>query len=198
MATTIRLAEESDAAYVQAIYATSVRDTAISFELEPPTVDEMRGRISSTLERFPWLVCEADGAVLGYAYASSHRSRLAYQWSVDVSVYIDPSTHRHGLGRAVYASLFGILKLQGFANAYAGITLPNPASVGLHESMGFERVGVYREVGYKAGAWHDVGWWYLKLGMHALAPEPPLTLDEAMALPGWDEALNTGAKTLHA
>ena len=192
----IRLATEHDAAQIQAIYAPSVRDTAISFERAPPTVAEMRQRIRQTLDHVPWVVCEHRGEVQGYAYASAHRTRAAYQWSVDVSVYVHAAAHRSGVGRAVYCSLFQLLTLQGFYNAYAGITLPNPASVGLHESLGFHPVGVYRAVGYKLGAWHDVGWWQLVLQAHAIPPEPPTDFNVVRASVTWDTALAAGVSLL--
>ena len=159
----IRLATAGDAAPIADIYAPNVTDAVISFEAEPPDAGEMRRRIAGTLERYPWLVCERRGRVWGYAYAGAHGSRAAYRWSVDVSVYVHGEAHRAGVGRALYTSLFAALELQGFYNAYAGATLPNPASVGLHEAMGFRPVGVYRGTGYKMGAWHDVGWWHLPL-----------------------------------
>jgi L-amino acid N-acyltransferase YncA len=188
----IRLAASNDAAGVQAIYAPIVRETAISFELEPPTVGEMQTRILKTLENMPWLVCERRGGILGYVYAGQHRTRPAYQWSVDVSVYVHTDARRLGVGQALYRSLFALLALQGFYQAYAGITLPNPASVGLHESLGFQPVGVYRTVGYKLGAWHDVGWWQLSLRERETPPEPPADLHTVRASPAWSAALATG------
>jgi phosphinothricin acetyltransferase len=179
----IRLATPKDALRVQAIYAPIVWDTAISFELEPPTVDEMRRRIVKTLEHLPWLVCERRGDILGYVYASQHRTRPAYQGSVDVSVYVHAHARRSGVGRALYRSLFALLALQGFYQVYAGNTLPNPASVGLHESLGFQPVGVYRTVGYTPGAWHDVGWWQLSLLERAVPPAPPIALGTAWTSP---------------
>jgi len=170
----LRIASAADATAIHAIYAPYVRDTAISFELEPPSVDEMRGRIASTLEAFPWLVWEEAGRVAGYAYASRHRERLAYQWSVDVSAYVHPDFHRRGIGKALYVELLRRLRLQGFVNAYAGIALPNAASVALHESVGFAPLAVYRGVGYKLGRWHDVGWWECRLAQPPAAPEAPL------------------------
>lgn len=187
----IREATPDDAAQIQAIYAPIVSATVISFELEPPSVDEMRRRILHTQPALPWLVCERDG-IQGYAYASRHRSRAAYQWSVDVSVYVHQQARRMHIGRALYTALFEILALQGFFNAYAGIALPNAASVGIHESLGFVPVGVYRGVGYKLDAWHDVGWWQLALQPRTAAPAPPRTLDEIRDSPGWHEALSAG------
>ena len=169
----IRVAAPGDAEGVQAIYAPVVRDTAISFELEPPGVAEMAGRIAGTLAEHPWLVCERRGAVAGYAYATRHRERPAYRWSVDVSVYVHPDARRGGVGRRLYAALFRLLALQGYRNAYAGIALPNAGSVGLHEALGFRPVGVYRQVGFKLGAWHDVGWWQLQLQPPGIPPSEP-------------------------
>ena len=133
----IRLATEADAKAMLAIYAPVVRKTAISFELHLPSVDEFRSRVRSTLERAPWLVCEIGGYVAGYAYAGPLRTREAYQWSVEVTVYVHPDYRRHGVGSAVYTSLFECLRFQGYLNAYGGIALPNPGSISLHESMGF-------------------------------------------------------------
>ena len=154
----IRLARPSDAEAVAEIYRPAVVERATSFELEPPDAGEIEARIVSCLERMPWLVAEEDGRVLGYAYSGPHRTRAAYQWSVEVSAYVDETVQRRGVGRALYEALFRVLVLQGFRNAYAGITLPNVASEGFHRSLGFTRVGVFRAVGFKLGKWQDVGW----------------------------------------
>ena len=192
----IRLAEERDAEAIQRIYSPFVLHTAVSFEIEPPSVDEMRSRIVQTLTRLPWLVCERDDKVIGYVYASPHRERPGYAWSVDVAVYIHEGSRRHGVGRALYTSLFQILKLQGFYNAYAGVALPNPGSVGLHEAMGFKPVGVYRAVGYKLGQWHDVGWWQLELQARSAAPAAPIDIGPVAAGVGWDAAVRSGLALL--
>lgn len=188
----IRLATGRDAGEIAAIYGPSVKREIISFETEPPTEAEMRRRITSTLERFPWLVFEREGRVAGYAYATEHRSRAAYQWCVDVSAYVHEDERRSGVGRALYRSLFAALALQGFYNAYAGIALPNPASVRLHESVGFGPIGVYRETGYKLGGWHDVGWWQLALRDKEADPKPPVALPAIVGSEGWDAALASG------
>lgn len=167
----IRLARPDDARGVHAIYAPIVRDTVISFELDVPGAEEMSARIAKTLATHPWLVWEEAGRVAGYAYASRHRDRLAYQWSVDVSCYVHGDFRRRGIGGRLYRALFRILRAQGFFNAYGGITLPNAASVALHESVGFAPLGVFRGVGFKLGAWHDVGWWHCRLA--ELVPNPP-------------------------
>ncbi len=189
----IRLATPQDAEFMQEIYAPLVRDTPISFELTPPSVAEMTARVTRTLTRYPWLVCAAEERLLGYAYAGGHREREAYQWSVDVSVYVHPQARRLGVGRALYISLFPILRLQGFYNAYAGIALPNPASVGLHQSLGFTAVGVYERVGYKLGAWHDVGWWQLTLQPRADTPAIPQPLPVVRKSHTFQEELMAGA-----
>ena len=172
--TVIRIARPSDAEAIAAIYAPIVRDTAISFETEPPDAGEMARRIEATLETHPWLTAERDGAVAGYAYASQHRTRAAYRWSVDVTVYVAEQARRAGVGSALYTPLFEILRRQGFRSAFAGITQPNAGSVSLHEALGFTPVGVYRDVGFKLGAWRDVGWWGLALGHAPGQPGEPI------------------------
>jgi phosphinothricin acetyltransferase len=194
----IRLAAERDAEQVAVIYAPNVTDAIVSFETEAPSAEEMRRRIEGTLERFPWLVCERHGRVLGYAYAGAHGSRAAYQWSVDVSAYVHKGERRTGVGRALYASLISVLALQGFYNAYAGIALPNPASVGLHEAVGFRPVGIYRGVGYKLGAWHDVGWWHLSLRERVANPDPPADLPAVLGSTGWSAAVTSGLSFLRS
>ena len=169
----IRIAAPADAADIAAIYAPFVAITIVSFETEPPDEAETRARLENVLQRYPWLVCEQTGRVIGYAYASQHRVRRAYQWSVDVAVYVDPNHQRGGIARGLYCRLFELLRQQGYYNAYAGIALPNPASVGFHESMGFRPVGVYEQVGFKAGKWVDVGWWQLELQAKPAEPGEP-------------------------
>lgn len=192
MNTCIRLARPADAPAIQAIYAPVVISTPTSFELTPPTVEEMRERLEQKLLTHPWIVYETQGLVVGSAYASAYRARAAYQWSVEVSVYLHEQWRGQGIGRALYTSLFALLRLQGFFSVYAGITLPNPASVALHEHMGLRPVGVYRQVGYKLGAWHDVGWWQGTLQPYVPEPVAPLSLVEAQRLDGWDAALANG------
>jgi phosphinothricin acetyltransferase len=188
----IRLATPGDAAAIAAIYAPVVLGTPTSFELTPPSADDIAARVAHVLPHAPWLVlCDGDD-VLGYAYAGRHRERPAYRWSIDTSVYIRGDRHRGGIARALYTSLFALLRLQGFYNAFAGITLSNPASVAFHEAMGFTRIGVYRAAGYKLGAWHDVGWWQLPLRDPIGEPTSPLTTAEAATLPGWADAMAAG------
>jgi L-amino acid N-acyltransferase YncA len=190
----IRLARAEDAEAIASIYGPIVANTAISFELVPPTVEEIKQRVFTNSQFAPWLVFTgSDDRVLGYAYASKHRERMAYQWSVDVAIYVDLEQRRRGIGRALYTSLAALLRLQGFYAAHAGITLPNPASVALHESLGFRPVGVYQAVGYKLGSWHDVGWWQSSLRERAGEPAPPRSVGEAQRDPQWERALRAGA-----
>lgn len=170
----IRVANADDGAGVAEIYAPIVSDTFISFEDVPPTADEMSVRIDETLLTHPWLVAEDIGHVVAYAYATPHRSRAAYKWSCDVSVYVGETARRTGIARALYARLFSTLSRQGYANTFAGIALPNDASVAFHQTMGFEPVGVYRRVGFKKGSWRDVGWWHRELQSLGNTPAPPL------------------------
>jgi phosphinothricin acetyltransferase len=161
---TIRDAQpERDAAACAAIYAPYVEQTPVSFEERVPDALEMEARISSYAATHPWLVAENRGEVVGYAYACRHRERAAYRWAADVSVYVASNRRGEGLGRRLYERLFVHLRRQNFQVACAGITLPNEASVGLHEALGFLRVGVSPRIGWKAGRWHDVGWWQLEL-----------------------------------
>ncbi|OMB91080.1 acetyltransferase [Mycobacterium colombiense] len=168
------MATPQDADAVAEIYLPYVRDTAISFEATPPDAEEMRSRITTTLAHLPWLVVTDDERVKGFAYASPHRAREAYRWSVDVSLYLDESIHRRGRGRRLYTALINVLVAQGYINAYAGIALPNPASVGLHEALGFTPVGVFSGVGFKHETWWDVGWWHRRLVDPPPAPADPL------------------------
>jgi phosphinothricin acetyltransferase len=155
----IRPATIEDAPACATIYSPFVRDTCVSFELEPPDAAEMARRIGEYATGHGWLVAELEGRVAGYAYGSPHRARAAYASSCDVAVYVDPAFARRGIGWALYAALLPLLKDKGHHAAFAGIALPNPGSIGLHEAMGFTPVGIYREVGWKLGAWRDVGWW---------------------------------------
>ncbi|HLX24785.1 MAG TPA: arsinothricin resistance N-acetyltransferase ArsN1 family B [Usitatibacter sp.] len=185
----LRLAASTDAGPIQAIYAPIVRDTFISFEVDPPAVAEIERRIGKTLAKHPWLVCEDGDGIAGYAYASEHRDRLAYQWSVDVSCYVHERARRRGIASRLYRALFRILERQGFTNAFAGIALPNEASVGMHASVGFVTVGTYVNVGFKSGEWRDVVWMQRRLATPAAMPSTPVpfpslgarVLDEALA-----------------
>jgi phosphinothricin acetyltransferase len=164
----VRIALEGDAQALAAIYAPIVTQTAISFEAVPPTAEVMAERVRSTSRTHPFLVAERAGEVVGYAYASAHNVRAAYQWSTNLTVYVAANARGRGVGRRLYGVLIPILEALGFHGAFAGIALPNDPSVALHEAVGFEPLGVYREVGFKLGRWHDVGWW-----RRSLAAGPP-------------------------
>lgn len=175
----VRLATpETDAAAVAKIYRPAVVSSLASFEERAPTADEMAGRMRAILERTPWLAAEEDGAVVGYAYAGPHHQRAGYRWSVNISVYVAAGHARRGIGRRLYDELLSILRRQRFVNVYAGITLPNPASIALHEAIGMRRIGVYEGVGYKLGAWHDVAWYHLRLADPVADPPEPVPLPE--------------------
>ena len=156
-----------------AVYAPSVLESFASFEETPPDAEEMAARIASAESTHAWLVHEHDGAVTAYAYAGPHRSRAAYRWAADVAVYVHPDHHRLRAGRALYGALLPLLRDQGLRWACAGIALPNPGSVALHEALGFRQVALYPEIGYKAGGWRDVGWWQLELGPVGAPPGGP-------------------------
>lgn len=168
----IRAATTADAAALAAIYATYVTDGYASFEAVPPSVDEFEQRMAAR-PRLPWLVADEDDSVVGFAFASVHKTRAAYRWSVDCSVYLAAGAVRRGTGRALYDRLLPELRELGYVTAFAGVALPNAASVGLHEAMGFTPVGVYRHVGHKHGAWRDVGWWQLALCEPPANPSEP-------------------------
>jgi phosphinothricin acetyltransferase len=173
-----RLATVDDAPAIAAIYAPYVRETIVSFETDAPDAAEIAARIERIGRQYPWLTASADGRIVGYAYACENRARLAYRWSVDTAVYLAPSAQRRGIGRALYGRLFELLRAQGYVNAFAGIALPNAASVALHEAMGFAPIGVYRNVGYKLGAWRDVGWWQLALLEPPSNPAEPIAIGD--------------------
>jgi L-amino acid N-acyltransferase YncA len=190
----IRMAEPADGPALAAIYRPSVVDRATSFELVAPDSEEMARRVTAVTANLPWLVCERVGYVVGYAYASRHRDRPAYQWSVDVSAYVRGDAQRLGVGRALYASLFAVLVLQGFRNAYAGVALPNESSERFHRAMGFAAVGVYHGVGYKHGRWHDVAWFERALAPRVPEPPPPAPLAALAGRPELAEAITSGER----
>ena len=189
MTRTIRLARPADALAIADIYAPYCKDSAITFETVPVPTAQMAERMQRLGEKYPWIVVDIDGQVAGYAYAGQHHERAAYRWATNVSVYVAEAHHRTGIGRALYESLFAILGLQGFTQAIGGITLPNDPSVGLHESLGFTLVGIYRNIGYKLGAWRDVGWWQRPLAHNGGEPSEPLLMRAVESLPAFPDAL---------
>ena len=192
----IRLATPEDGDAFAEIYRPAVVGSPISFEFEPPDGAEMARRVAAALARFPWLAFEDGGVAMGYAYAGTHRARPAYQWSAEVSAYVHHDARRRGAARALYTSLFVVLRELGYCNAYAGITLPNPASVGLHEALGFRPVGVFHDVGHKLGRWHDVGWWERPLGERVAHPDPPRAIGDLLGTQAFETALADGQRLL--
>jgi phosphinothricin acetyltransferase len=176
MSVTIRLATPEDAEGILAIYGPFCESSTVSFEVVAPSFEQMRARIEKIGAQYPWLICEIDGEVAGYVYASQHRERAAYRWNVDVAAYVAANHRRRRVAQALYSTLFSILRGQGYIKAFAGITLPNEASVGLHESMGFKPIALYRGVGYKLGRWLDVGWWQYDLQPEVNEPPEPLLI----------------------
>ncbi|GAB2563384.1 arsinothricin resistance N-acetyltransferase ArsN1 family B [Spirosoma aerophilum] len=177
---TIRFATPDDAPAMLAIYAPYITGTTITFEYEVPTVAEFTRRIEAIHQQYPYLVAEVNGEILGYAYASKHRDRPAYQWSVETSVYVHPVGHRQGIARQLYTMLFEFLYRQGYYNAYAGITMPNPKSEAFHQTMGFEFIGTYDNIGFKMGAWHSVAWFQRTLQPHPVNPAIPLPISQLL------------------
>jgi L-amino acid N-acyltransferase YncA len=176
----LRAASSADAAAIAAIYAPYVTDSFVSFETEPPTVEEVRARIEACGDRYPWLVAEdLGGTILGYAYATAFRPRLAYRYAVETTVYLAAGAGGRGIGHALYGSLIATLEAQGFAQAIGAVTLPNPASVRLHQKLGFVQAGIYRQVGYKMDRWLDVGLWQRALAPATNPPTEPKTVGEA-------------------
>jgi phosphinothricin acetyltransferase len=185
----LRLATPADGAAVAAVYAPFVAETVVSFEAVPPDAAEMAARIERTIIRTPWVVAEVDGIVRAYAYGTRHRDRAAYDWTVETTVYVDRAFTREGLGRGTMAAVLRILRLQGAHLAVAGVTLPNPGSVGLHLSLGFERVGGFEAIGYKDGGWHGVEWFALELGPRVDSPPPLVPLPELLGSAALEAAL---------
>jgi phosphinothricin acetyltransferase len=170
---TVRDATPDDAAACRDVYAPYVTGTAVSFETDLPTTAEMAARIAAAQERHAWLVLDADGGVRGFAHGGPFMTRPAYRWACTVSVYLEPGRRRTGAGRALYGVLLERLAARGYRRALAGVALPDEASIGLHRALGFEPVGTYRRVGWKAGAWHDVTWLQRDLDSGALDADPP-------------------------
>lgn len=167
----IRMMTDADIAVALAVYAPYIEETAISFEYEVPTLEEFAQRVGTITKQYPWLVYEEDGKVIGYAYGMTHRTRTAYQWSVEVAIYVAKDYRGRGVGKRLYKKLFELLKQQGYRTAFAGMTMPNEKSEALHLSCGFEEIGVFKNIGYKFGQWHSVKWFQKQLGDNYDTPE---------------------------
>ena len=189
MSRIIRLAKREDAAAIARIYAPFCASSAITFETEALSADQMAERFEKLSQRYPWLVMDIEGDIAGYAYGGPHHERAAYRWASNVSVYVDDTYRRAGVGRDLYRALFGVMRLQGFVQAIAGITMPNDPSVALHKSLGFQLMGIYKNIGYKLGAWRDVGWWQLPLTEKLHAPSDTLPIPVVAQLPEFSAVL---------
>lgn len=192
----IRLISENDAREVLDIYKPFVINTIISFEYEAPSVDEFLQRIQNNILEYPWLVCQHGNKIIGYAYASKHRQRKAYQWSCESTVYLAPEFQNKGIARILYKTLFSILKMQGYFNVYAGISLPNQKSVGFHQSFGFKKIGIYKKTGFKFGKWHDVAWFYFHLEKHIGNPPEPKTIQAVVNTETFKQILEDANKSV--
>ncbi len=170
----IRVATNDDAAGMLEIYAPFILNSGITQEVEIPAVEDFQQRIISNLEERPWLVCEINNEIAGYAYAGKHRDRKGYQWCTEASVYISEKYYGFGIANALYTALFDILKTQGYVNAYAVITLPNDRSIAFHKKFGFSYLTTYEKIGYKLGQWHDVGWMQYEINSHKKDPVDPI------------------------
>lgn len=198
MSAVIRLATTSDAGAIHQIYRPIVRDTHISFEQTVPAVGEIADRIDKTLTLYPWLVCEIDSRVAGYAYASAFRVRAAYQWTAETTVYIHSDFQRRGVSRALYSSLLAVLREQGYCTAIGVIALPNEGSIRAHEAMGFRKVGIFKNIGHKAGNWRDTGWWQLELRPPPQQPQAPLSIACLAIENHFDALLQSGLQHIKA
>lgn len=174
----IRIATKDDAAGMLEIYIPFILNSGVTQETEVPSVEEFQKRINSNLAERPWLVCEIDNEIAGYAYAGKHRDRKGYQWCTEPSVYISEKYYGFGIANALYSALFDILRIQGYVNAYAVITLPNERSIAFHKRFGFDHLTVYKKIGYKLGQWHDVGWMQYQIEPHKLGPADPIKLPQ--------------------
>ena len=196
MSVTIRLATVDDAKKIRQIYAPIVRDSHISFEQDIPPTREIAERISKTLQQYPWLICCINRDVAGYAYASAFRARRAYQWTAETTVYVHPSYQRRGIARGLYESLMAVLRAQGYCNVVGVIALPNSGSIRAHESVGFRRIGILENIGYKAGDWRDTGWWQLQLRQMPDNPQPPTPITCLAQTDGFDDFMRAGLQRI--
>lgn len=193
----LRAAVEADAPAMLALYTPYVIQTTVSSEYVPPSLEEFTGRMRTYGKRLPWLVCTVDGAVVGYGYASPHRTRAAYQWSVETSIYVDADWHRRGIAGAIYSALFELLTMQGYYNIFVGITSPNERSMKFHKAMGFIISGAYQESMFKFGQWRDVLWMGKSLRPHEGEPQPTVPFPEIQDSPLVARALRQAEQRVH-
>lgn len=192
----IRLATVEDAEDVLNIYTDYIRETTVTFETEVPSVEEFGKRIEKVLVSYPWLVCEVNGVVAGYAYASKHGERAAYKWSVDLSIYISEEYQRRNIATALYKALIVLLQRQGYVMAYAGVSVPNLKSEAFHKRFGFQEAGVFENAGYKLGEWRGVKWFAIQLAECLNEPKLPMILQEAVGVEEMKEITKEAAKNI--
>lgn len=193
----IRPAEETDAPKMLALYTPYVEQTTVSSEYEAPSLEEFLGRLRTYTKKMPWLLCEIDGELAGYGYASPHRTRAGYQWSAETSIYVSPEFHRRGIARALYSALFELLTAQGYYNIFVGITSPNERSMKFHTAMGFVISGSYQDSMFKFGLWRDVLWMAKSLRPHDTAPSPTVPFTQLRDTPICERILTTAAGYIH-
>ncbi len=194
---TVRPAEEADAPAMLALYAPYVEQTTVSSEYETPSLAEFLGRMRTYTHQLPWLLCEIDGELAGYGYASPHRTRAGYQWSAETSIYVAQAFHRRGVARALYSALFELLAAQGYYNIFVGITSPNERSIKFHSAMGFVISGSYQDSMFKFGLWRDVIWMAKSLRPHDTAPSPTIPYPDLRDTPLCTRILSTAAGYIH-
>ncbi len=175
---TFRLANEEDAGDILKIYEPYVKNTTISFEYDVPSLEEFKERISHITSYFPYIVCEYGREIIGYAYASKFNERAAYQWNVELSIYIKENFTGYGLGKRMYKIIMDILKLQNIKNAYSRVAASNIESEKLHENFGFNKISVFKNTGYKLGKWIDLIWYVKDISEGETAPNPPIIIHE--------------------
>jgi L-amino acid N-acyltransferase YncA len=193
----IRLITPADAEAALEVYAPYVRNTGISFEYDVPTVAEFEKKIEKITSQYPWLVCECDSVIAGYAYGSTHRDRTGYQWSPEVTVYLDERFHRRGIASALYTALFKMLKMQGYYNLFAGVLVTNTKSVEFHRAMGFEDIGLFKNIGYKLGEWHTNLWLQHQLQEPIPNPATPIGINEILNTASFEEIMTEVNHTIN-
>ncbi|MGI9648616.1 MAG: GNAT family N-acetyltransferase [Acidimicrobiia bacterium] len=196
MSTTIRIASAFDGPQIHAIYAPAVSELPTSFETEVPGVDEIVRRIDQTLAGYPYIVADRNGEVISYVYARRWRARPAYDWDVEITVFVKDGVQGKGVGRAMYTALTRLLAAQGYVNALAAITVPNEASINFHESMGFHRAGSFPSSGFKLDGWHTVEFWWLQLADIPDQPQPPIPFKTFRQFPECEQILDEATAML--
>jgi phosphinothricin acetyltransferase len=186
-----------DAEATRAIYSYYVENTIISFEYETPSPEDWIKKITYIIEKYPWLVCEHEGKIVGYAYGSQHRARTAYSWSAESTIYVQEGYHGRGIGKTLYAALFDLLRLQGYVNVYAGVGLPNEKSERAHEAAGFNVLGTFSKIGFKFGAWHDTKWYQLHLQDRPVPAPVIIPTNELVNMPEFETTMRAANENLN-